>query len=64
LIVDVHEAETRLSELIAAAKRDEEVLIARNGVPPARRRGDGTFTISGRASSTTLPRRSVRMVMR
>lgn len=34
--VNMHEAKTRLSELVAAAERGEEVLIARNGRPAAR----------------------------
>jgi prevent-host-death family protein len=34
--VNMHEAKTRLSELVAAAERGEEVLIARNGKPAAR----------------------------
>ena len=34
--VNVHEAKTRLSELLAAAERGEEVVIARNGAPAAR----------------------------
>ncbi len=32
----MHEAKTRLSELVAAAERGEEVLIARDGKPAAR----------------------------
>lgn len=32
----MHEAKTRLSELVAAAERGEEVLIARNGKPAVR----------------------------
>jgi prevent-host-death family protein len=34
--VNMHEAKTQLSELVAAAERGEEVVIARNGVPAAR----------------------------
>jgi prevent-host-death family protein len=34
--VNMHEAKTRLSELVAAAERGEEVLIARAGKPAAR----------------------------
>jgi len=34
--VNMHEAKTRLSELVAAAERGEEVLIARDGRPAAR----------------------------
>lgn len=34
--VNMHEAKTRLSELVAAAERGEEVLIARNGRPAVR----------------------------
>ena len=32
----MHEAKTTLSELVAAAERGEEVIIARNGAPAAR----------------------------
>ena len=32
----MHEAKTQLSELVAAAERGEEVVIARNGMPAAR----------------------------
>ena len=32
----MHEAKTQLSELVAAAERGEEVVIARNGTPAAR----------------------------
>jgi prevent-host-death family protein len=32
----MHDAKTRLSELVAAAERGEEVLIARNGKPAVR----------------------------
>jgi prevent-host-death family protein len=34
--VNMHDAKSRLSELVAAAERGEEVVIARNGVPAAR----------------------------
>jgi prevent-host-death family protein len=34
--VNMHEAKTKLSELVAAAERGEEVVIARNGTPAAR----------------------------
>lgn len=34
--VDVQEAKTRLSELLARVERDEEVVIARAGTPVAR----------------------------
>lgn len=34
--VNMHEAKTRLSELVAAAERGEDVVIARNGTPTAR----------------------------
>jgi prevent-host-death family protein len=34
--VNMHEAKTQLSELVAAAERGEEVVIARNGIPAAR----------------------------
>lgn len=32
----MHDAKTRLSELVAAAERGEDVVIARNGTPAAR----------------------------
>ena len=35
-IVNVHEAKTQLSRLLARAEAGEEVVIARNGVPIAR----------------------------
>jgi prevent-host-death family protein len=34
--VNMHEAKTQLSELVAAAERGEDVVIARNGAPAAR----------------------------
>lgn len=34
--VNMHDAKTRLSELVAAAERGEDVVIARNGRPAAR----------------------------
>jgi prevent-host-death family protein len=34
--VNMHEAKTRLSELVAAAERGQEVVIARDGTPAAR----------------------------
>ncbi len=34
--VNMHAAKTNLSELVAAAERGEEVVIARNGAPAAR----------------------------
>jgi prevent-host-death family protein len=34
--VNMHEAKTTLSELVAAAERGDEVVIARNGTPAAR----------------------------
>ena len=34
--VDMHDAKTRLSELVAAAERGEDVIIARAGTPAAR----------------------------
>ncbi len=45
--VNIGEAKTRLSELIAASERGEEVVIARAGKPavklvPAEQRGDGS----------------------
>lgn len=35
-VVNVHEAKTHLSRLLARAERGEEVVIARNGEPVAR----------------------------
>ena len=35
-VVNVHEAKTRLSRLLADVEAGEEVVIARNGVPVAR----------------------------
>jgi prevent-host-death family protein len=34
--VNMHQAKTRLSELVASAERGEEVVIARDGVPAVR----------------------------
>ena len=34
--VNMHDAKSKLSELVAAAERGEEVIIARNGAPAAR----------------------------
>ncbi len=34
--VNMHEAKTRLSELVAAAERGEEIVISRNGDPAVR----------------------------
>jgi prevent-host-death family protein len=34
--VNMHDAKSRLSELVAAAERGEEVVIARDGVPAVR----------------------------
>lgn len=34
--VDMHDAKSRLSELVAAAESGEEVIIARNGEPAVR----------------------------
>jgi prevent-host-death family protein len=34
--VNMHDAKTKLSELVAAAERGEDVIIARNGTPAAR----------------------------
>jgi prevent-host-death family protein len=34
--VNMHDAKTKLSELVAAVERGEEVIIARNGTPAAR----------------------------
>ncbi len=35
-VVNVHEAKTRFSRLLARAEAGEEVVIARNGIPVAR----------------------------
>jgi prevent-host-death family protein len=35
-VVNVHEAKTRLSKLLALVEQGEEILIARNGQPVAR----------------------------
>jgi prevent-host-death family protein len=34
--VDIHEAKRRLNDIVAAAERGEDVVIARNGTPVAR----------------------------
>ncbi len=34
--VNMHDAKTKLSELVAAAERGEDIVIARNGIPAAR----------------------------
>ncbi len=34
--VNMHDAKTKLSELVAAAERGEEIVIARNGAPAVR----------------------------
>jgi prevent-host-death family protein len=34
--VNMHDAKTKLSELVAAVERGEDVVIARNGTPAAR----------------------------
>jgi prevent-host-death family protein len=34
--VNMHDAKTKLSELVGAAERGEEIVIARNGVPAVR----------------------------
>jgi len=34
--INMHEAKSRLSDLVAAAERGEDVVIARNGTPAAR----------------------------
>jgi prevent-host-death family protein len=34
--LNMHDAKSQLSELVAAAERGEDVVIARNGVPAAR----------------------------
>jgi prevent-host-death family protein len=36
MVVNMHDAKTRLSELVAAAERGEEVVIARDGTPAVR----------------------------
>lgn len=35
-VIDLHEAETRLDELVARAEAGEEVVIARSGAPAVR----------------------------
>src|SRR4051812_50199040 len=36
MVVNMHDAKTKLSELVAAAERGEEIVIARNGIPAVR----------------------------
>jgi prevent-host-death family protein len=36
MVVNMHDAKTKLSELVAAAERGEDVVIARNGTPAVR----------------------------
>jgi prevent-host-death family protein len=36
MVVNMHDAKTKLSELVAAAERGEEIVIARNGTPAVR----------------------------
>jgi prevent-host-death family protein len=36
MVVNMHDAKSKLSELVAAAERGEEVVIARNGTPAVR----------------------------
>ena len=36
MVVNMHDAKTKLSELVAAAERGEDVVIARNGIPAVR----------------------------
>ncbi len=36
MTVNMHEAKTKLSELIRKAEQGEEILIARNGIPAAK----------------------------
>lgn len=51
IIVNIHEAKTTLSKLIAAAKRGEEVIIARAGKPEVR------LTVATEAPKPKLPPR-------
>lgn len=58
--MNVAEAKARLSELIAAAERGEEVIIARGGVPvvqiiPAKRRALRLGLLEGTVSKESLP---------
>jgi len=60
-VVNMHEAKTHLSELVARAERGEEILIARSGAPAVRlvpvaakrvvRRGGGD--LEGRVAAPT-----------
>jgi len=36
MTVNMHEAKTKLSELVRKAEQGEEILIARNGIPAAK----------------------------
>jgi len=36
MLVNMHDAKTRLSELVAAAEQGEEIIIARSGIPAVR----------------------------
>jgi prevent-host-death family protein len=36
MVINMHDAKTKLSELVAAAERGEDVVIARNGTPAVR----------------------------
>jgi len=58
--MNVAEAKARLSELIAAAERGEEVIIARGGVPvvqiiPAKRRALRLGLLEGTVPKESLP---------
>lgn len=58
--MNVAEAKARLSELIAAAERGEEVIIARGGVPvvqivPAKRRSLRLGLLEGTVPKESLP---------
>lgn len=58
--INVSEAKAKLSELLAAAERGEEVIIARGGVPvvrlvPAKRRGIRLGLLEGIVAKETMP---------
>ncbi|MCF8486852.1 MAG: type II toxin-antitoxin system prevent-host-death family antitoxin [Rhodobacteraceae bacterium] len=58
--MNVAEAKARLSELIAAAERGEEVIIARGGVPvvrliPVKQRGIRLGLLEGQVPKESLP---------
>jgi len=45
--VNIHEAKTHFSELIAAVERGEEIIIARRGKPVAHVKGCGSVSANG-----------------